>query len=770
MPSRRSCSLSWCYVGLLLLGCGGLLHLPVARAQPLDGGAAWGGRADASLAVGDAGAATDGGDGAVATADDGAVATADDGAVATADDGAVAIAAYGAVATAAYGAVATATRAARPLGRSPASATVLRRDEIDRNPSQTTDALLRSLPSVQTFRRSTSLVADPSAQGLNLRGVGPSGVSRTLVLMDGVPMNEPFGGSLYWRALPRLGLERIEVVPGGGSALYGSAALSGVVQLFSRRLLTEAGDPCGKTRRLSVDADASYGALHTYQLAARSAYGARRLGASLEGEWLRSSGYRVVASDQAGPIDGDADSAHGTLNARLEARPVDALHLASSLRLFRERQNGGTRFTTADARFALLDVSASWRLPAGAALSLALFGRLQRFEQDRARIAPMRVSEALAARQDVPAQDQGASLVYSAPRLQLAGEHALALGLDARRSAGTSRERVYAAAPDPSALRRRDAGGQQLSLGAFVQDTYAVAPWLTLDAALRGDLFHNWAGEVVLQRESGASEATTFAPQTKLALSPRVGALVSPFDWLHVRGSLYRAFRAPTLNELYRPFQVGTVLTAANAALGPELLHGFEAGFDLAPQGTLIVRAVGFYNRLDRPISNVTLATPAADGAQRQRQNLGRARVRGIETSIEWRPVARVTTVAAYTLSVSEVIDAGAQDTLLGKRLPQAPLHRASALLSLVEPRWLTATVQLRVLGAQYEDDLNTLRMRAYALVDLSLSRAIGWNVELFAAVENLLDARYVVGRAGVDTVGQPLTVRGGVRVRAPCL
>ncbi|MET0283101.1 MAG: Plug domain-containing protein, partial [Polyangiales bacterium] len=95
----------------------------------------------------------------------------------------------------------------------PATVTVLRREELDANPALTTDAALRSVPSVMTFRRSTSLTADPSSQGLNLRGVGPSGVSRTLVLVDGVPANDPFAGSIYWRALPRLGLDRIEIVP-----------------------------------------------------------------------------------------------------------------------------------------------------------------------------------------------------------------------------------------------------------------------------------------------------------------------------------------------------------------------------------------------------------------------------------------------------------------------------------------------------------------------------------------------------------------------------
>ena len=107
----------------------------------------------------------------------------------------------------AYETTVTALRLPRPLPDVPSTVTVLSREEIDRTPALAADGLLRAVPSVGTFRRTPSLVADPTAQGLNLRGVGPSGVSRALVLMDGVPVNDPFGGWIYWRSLP----------PGAGS-------------------------------------------------------------------------------------------------------------------------------------------------------------------------------------------------------------------------------------------------------------------------------------------------------------------------------------------------------------------------------------------------------------------------------------------------------------------------------------------------------------------------------------------------------------------------
>src|SRR5262245_55402170 len=144
--------------------------------------------------------------------------------------------------------VVTATRAPRPIREVTSTVTVLPREELERSPGVRIDDILRSVPSFATFRRTSSVAADPTAQGVNLRNIGPSGVSRALVLLDGVPVNDPFGGWVYWRSLPRLGLEQVEIAPGAASALYGSAALGGVVELVSRR-----------SQRRGLDLDASWG-------------------------------------------------------------------------------------------------------------------------------------------------------------------------------------------------------------------------------------------------------------------------------------------------------------------------------------------------------------------------------------------------------------------------------------------------------------------------------------------------------------------------------
>ena len=183
--------------------------------------------------------------------------------------------------------VVTATRAPRPIRDVPTPVTVLPRSEIARSPSQTLDELLRIIPSFATFRRTSSLVSDPTAQGVNLRGVGPSGVSRTLVLLDGLPANDSYGGWFYWRSIPRLGIERIEVAPGGGSALYGNYALGGVVQILSRPI-----------DRAELDADGSLGLPRQGSATARGAGRLGKFGVAIEGEAFSTAGYPVVAPSQ----------------------------------------------------------------------------------------------------------------------------------------------------------------------------------------------------------------------------------------------------------------------------------------------------------------------------------------------------------------------------------------------------------------------------------------------------------------------------------------
>jgi outer membrane receptor protein involved in Fe transport len=254
---------------------------------------------------------------------------------------------------------------------------------------------------------------------------------------------------------------------------------------------------------------------------------------------------------------------------------------------------------------------------------------------------------------------------------------------------------------------------------------------------------------------------TPIAGASELQLDPRLGALFHLSHEVAVRGSAYRAFRAPTLNELYRPFQVGNVLTAANERLRPETLWGGELGAQIDLVGVSL-QTTAFYNQLRDPIANVTLAEPL-DGATRQRQNLGRTKIVGLELDLSWHPAGAWTVRVSHMFSDAHVTAAPAQPDLIGKRLAQDPHHRATAQLTFDDAHIAAITAQVRYLGPQFEDDLNTQPIGAVVVVDARAERSVAFGFSVFVSGQNLFDRRYVVGRAGIDTEGAPRTIELGV-------
>jgi len=652
--------------------------------------------------------------------------------------------------------VVTASRAPRLRSEVPADVIVLDRADLEQSSSPLLDDVLRKVPDVGTFRRSSSRVADPSSQGLNLRGVGPSAVSRALVLVDGLPLNDPFGGWVYWQSVPGTSIGSVEIVPGGSSVLYGTSALGGVVNVRSRPLDVP-----------SVEADVFGDTLPSLGIGLRGVQRAGPVAVELTSEFLGSNGYNVVAPEMRGAIDVPAGSTHVSLQGRMEAKLSSTTLLGAKLGFFDEDQNGGTQYTNAASQVRSVSVTLALGPRAAPDVEMAGWFRNEVFRQQRARVTNQRSTEQLAGEQRVPADDEGFSVVWHAPRW---GMQRFDVGADLHRISGTSYERLF---PVPAApqLTERNGGGLQLSAGVFVQDTLQLGP-VTLVPALRLDHWHNEQG---LQETTigGSTDTQQFPSRMETQLSPRLGALWQIVESLAVRASINRAFRAPTLGELYRPFTVGTISTAANPALTAETLVGAEAGLEWAPLRILRARATAFWNELHDPIVNVTLPPvepgqppPFSDGSTRQRQNLGKARVQGVELAVEARPAHGWELQAGYTLVDSRVLEADQARGTIGKRLPQDPVHRiAGTVEARFAPGW-TARVQGIAALVQYEDDLNTLPLGTQFRLDAYLARAIGPAVEIYTAVENVLDRRDLVGRAGVNTISGPFTVRLGVRLR----
>ena len=649
--------------------------------------------------------------------------------------------------------VVTPSRIEQRASDTPASVTVIDGDAIRDAPQTTVDDLLRQVPSFSLFRRSSSLVTHPTAQGVSLRGIGPSGASRALVLMDGMPVNDPFGGWVQWSRLPLLGIEQIEVMRGGGSALWGSGALGGVINVLPRRI-TES----------SVTFESSIGSLDTtrFDLYGTAVHGPLRF--SVEGMKFDTDGYTIVKPSRRGSIDQPADSHSSVGTGRLEFAPSADLTLFASGGYFDEDRSNGTPLQFNDTAIGWFVTGGSFRAPDGSAWRLSVWTQTENFRSTFSAQALDRNSETLALDQRSPSTTAGGTLTWN----RAFGDHTLLAGVDTRWVTGETKENVFVA----GVFRRsREAGGEQFFLGGFAQDAWKVAPWLELTAALRVDWWRSYDG---FREEdfppAGIPPRQDFAAVGYVIPSPKLAALVHATPSTDVFASVYQGFRAPTLNELYRPFRVRNDVTVANERLKPERLTGGEAGVEQR-WGPLQVRVTGFWNEVEDQVVNVTLTTNLPDCPPgttcRQRQNVERTRIRGVETEIELRPAPRWRLFAGHVYLDARVREASAQPALEGNRLAQVPDHVFTAGVQWADPAWFAATLLVRRVGAQFEDDLNTLPMGAYTTVDFRISRQVTSWLNVYFAAENLLDERYATARTseGVVSVGAPRMVHGGVRL-----
>ncbi len=661
----------------------------------------------------------------------------------------------------------TATRGARRTGDVPASINIIGQEEIRQSPAVVADDVLRQIPTFSLFRRTSSLASHPTAQGVSLRGVGPSGVSRTLVMLDGVPINDPFGGWVYWSRIPLETAERIEVVDGSSSSLYGNYAMGGVINVIT-----------AAPARRTLELKSQYGSRSTPKL---DVYGSERmggLGLALDGNVFDTGGYPVVRAAERGRVDNNASVRFWNLNLKAEYAASSRVQAFARLGYFDEERSNGKASTidgTEEANDTLWKSgSAGVRLllPDRSTLQGTLFADAETFNSNFLAVpasTPARNIGRMTLRQTVPTRSVGGMVQWSRA---VGTKQFLTAGTDWRWVDGDSRESGLDAVTGTQVTLNRLSGGTQRSVGLYVQDLIVPAPQLTVTLSARVDRWRNYDGHnLETSAVTGLPTATSvprFDDRDDIVASPRVAALYHVSDKVDVWGDVGWGFRAPTLNELYRQFRVGSTLTLANPALGPERLVGGEAGITILPWRTVTLRSTWFDNRVTDPVSNVTdpaRSTPAA--ITQQRQNLGRTRIWGVQSDIEYRLGAAFKLAAAYVYDQARVTRNPANTALVGRFLPQVPAHRASVRLAYVNTRVATFAAGVQMLGAQFDEDQNlpSRRLPKYALVDVTASRALGRNVELFLGVQNLLDAEYVVGTLPT-TVGAPRFVTGGLRLR----
>jgi outer membrane receptor protein involved in Fe transport len=655
------------------------------------------------------------------------------------------------------------TRTETRLSETPASVVVLTRDALDSTAAQTVDDSLRQISGFTLFRRSSSKTANPTTQGANLRGVSGSGASRSAVLFDGLSLNDAFGGWTYWSRVPQIAVEQAEVLRGGASSLYGNGGLSGAVNLVP--LKPDNDDPILNIRT-------SAGLQNTIDGSVFTALSRHGWAFDLAAETFQIGGYIPTAENERGLADTHANSRHGNGIFSLERRFLSEPRTVAGgstrqnynarifLRgnLFSERRDNGTSLTNNRTYLRQAAAGADYSNGTLGDFQLRTFIEAQVYDQTFSAVSADRNTETLSRLQRVPSQARGANLFWTRP----IKTHTVSASFETREVRGFSDEVGFT---NNRAMSLSGSGGTERTYSLFAQDIWRVSEKLNLTLGGRFDRWSNVdARSTTRTLATNAVSILNFADRSQTAFSPRIGALYQLEQNVSLYGSFSRSFRAPTLNELYRGFRVGNVVTTANANLTAERANTLEGGISFAGlKKRLNIRGNIFVTEVTDPVVSVTLSTTPTL-ITRQRQNVGETQTRGFELDAEISISSDLKLSASYLLVDSSVTEFLANPTLVGRFLPQIAKQQLNFQVNYRPQSRFSFGIQSRISDAQFEDDLNTLRLRPYFTIDATVAFRVNKIFQVFIAAENLFNSRYDIGLTPNRTVAAPMFMRVGLR------
>jgi vitamin B12 transporter len=631
------------------------------------------------------------------------------------------------------------------------------RRQVEQSPSHELDQLLKDVPGLELFRRSDARSGHPTSQGVTLRALGGNASSRALLVLDGVPQTDPFGGWVNWPAYDPQELAGISVVRGGGSVANGPGALAGTIEMTSR---TDTG--------LSGGVDA--GSRDSFEARGRLGVDAGDGVLSISGRGERSDGFVPVTAATRGPADEAAPYREWSSRTRWVAPIAADTELQASLDGFHDWRSRGTEFSAnrtdgADASVRLVG-RGSWHW------SALGYWQWRNLASSFASVNANRTQATRVLLQDsVPSNGLGGSVEVRPP---MPDGIELRLGADARLTSGATHELFSFVSGNPT--RRRVAGGETMTSGAFAELTAQVGA-ITLSGGGRID---HWSisGGHLFERviaTGGVLRHEQDAPRSGWLPTARGGLLAAVGGGFSLRSAAYLGWRMPTLNELFRPFRAGADATAANPDLDPERLVGAEAGAEYS-NGPLHLSLTAFVNRLRNAIANVTLGEGpgvfpevgfvGAGGTFSQRQNVDAVNVRGLEASANWTDGPwSINAGASFTHARMDGRAAAA--FLDGLRPAQTPKFSGTLAVGW-ERHGRGAQLVLRRVGAQFDDDRNSDVLKAVTTLDAYAAWPLTRRLQLVARGENITNALVMAGINGDNSVERatPRTLWIGLRLR----
>ncbi len=693
----------------------------------------------------------------------------------------------------------TGTRGAVDRDKSPVSSTVVLRSDLERRDVITVDQALTTVEGVYGYRQRG--VTDNEA-GIGMRGFSgrAGGQSRVLVLLDGQPLNNSYTGAVNWTAIPLGEVDRVEVVRGPFSSLYGGNAMGGVVNILTRPI-----------EQRSFDFSGQYGTHETANYSVRAGarfFGRLGLGGSYEG--LRTGGYptqevlrpatdstpaggvqvtgvtrhltRIGAVNYAVGLRGDNTYDRHNVRGRAEYA-FDAKTFASAQYIRQSNTFGWDDYTTPvrsadgqllDSGNVVFQDNGVWKritLAPTNYLGVVGGGSSNLYQAQLLRSSAARgefrvqggVLDAPRDRTGTPgtaATLAGGAGSYSLQRNRgaygsaqwsrvFAARHSITAGVDARHdraSVSTFSTPDYIDGGNFSP-RETYATGSAMTWAVFGQDAFAVSDRVQLTFGGRYDSWRTFDGE---SQKAVNLPAEPFVERSEGAVTGKVALVFRMREGTMVRTSVGTAFRSPTVFDLYRDTRLASgSLLLGNAALEPEKMTSWEVGIRQAAGDRVSIDAAYYDNRIRNLVfRSVDLAFDPTGLTSRNR-NAGRATTRGVELAVTARPQSWLTIRPTYTFTDAVIARNDPAPLTVGKQIPFVPRHVAAGTVSgVVKQLTLTGTARYQTAVFALDTNADTTKgvpgsYDEFFEVDLATNYRVSRHLTVSVSGENLLDRRY---------------------------
>jgi len=659
--------------------------------------------------------------------------------------------------------VVTANRTEQKKKDIPANVTVFEREDVEMTAGLTADDVVRRVPGFTLNRLNSSIAASVGTQNGNVRYMG-GGAARTLVLMDGIPINDPYGGQVYWARVPKASLERVEVIRGAGSNVWGNRAMAGVISMFTDR----------PTER-DINFSALVGQENTVDVSLFASELFGPVAMSIAANFFDSDGFYVWREDGRGDVDTPTTKQYGNFTFKLEAPISEKVNFFFTGNYFDEDHDKGTAIRNEQTEIFDFATGADLVTDGGNEWKFQVFANTKDSQKWDSSIARDRDSEELDEYVEQPASSVGTSAVWS----RAVGErHRLMAGADWQWIDTEYDE--FTEIVDGEFTRHRAIPGKQQLGGIFLQDIFKLSTKWQLTTAGRLDYISNYDGSTLITDSTGVVRDVEFEEFSETTFNPTLGTVFHANPTISWRAAVYRGFRAPTASELYRGGSArGGVVIAPNPALLPEHLVGIESGMDFTRK-TFGGQITVFWTELQDRITNIAfqVAGPGGeviepcgyvepDGVCRVRENIGEMTAKGVEIDLGYRPFSYWDFSLSYLYEDAKFTSTPDRPELEGLVPRHVPDHTVTPRVAYSNPRIMSASVQGRYVDDRFEDDNNDLTVASSFVVDLMFSKNLTKNVGIFAAVENVFDEVYEirVTSRGLVEIGGPRWVYGGVRL-----